>query len=84
MNIGSADIQEGRKPRGALSNADKSGCRKFLTPSSLISGNPRLNLAFVVSAFNTHSRLGPLTEVEKTNYGAVEDFDAAVVSSHYG
>ncbi|PBK89067.1 hypothetical protein ARMGADRAFT_1115294 [Armillaria gallica] len=73
VNIGSADIQEGRKPR---SNADKSGCRKFLTPSSLIAGNPRLNLAFVANAFNIHSRLGPLTEVEKTNYGAVKDFDA--------
>ncbi|KAK0235121.1 hypothetical protein EDD85DRAFT_792012 [Armillaria nabsnona] len=79
VNIGSADIQEGKKPRGALSNADKSGCRKFLTPSSLIAGNRRLNSAFVANVFNTHSRLGPLTEVEKTDYGAVEDFDAAVL-----
>ncbi|KAK0477211.1 calponin homology domain-containing protein [Armillaria luteobubalina] len=59
-----------------LSNADKIGCRKFLTPSSLIAGNPRLNLAFVANLFNTHPGLDPLTEVEKTDYGAVEDFDA--------
>ncbi|KAK7031297.1 fimbrin [Paramarasmius palmivorus] len=37
-----------------LQNADKIGCRKYLTPSSLVAGNPRLNLAFVANLFNTH------------------------------
>lgn len=56
-----------------LDNADKLECRKFLTPSSLVSGNPRLNLAFVANLFNTHPGLDPITEEEKAD---IEDFDA--------
>jgi plastin-1 len=63
-------------PSKVLQNADKIGCRKYLTPSSLISGNPRLNLAFVANLFNTHPGLEPLDEQEAKDYGAVEDFDA--------
>ncbi|CAA7268303.1 unnamed protein product [Cyclocybe aegerita] len=59
-----------------LQNADKIGCRKYLTPSSLVSGNPRLNLAFVANLFNTHPGLEPLDEEEAKEYGQVEDFDA--------
>jgi plastin-1 len=54
-------------------NADKLGCRKFLTPKSLVAGNPKLNLAFVAHLFNTHPGLDPITEEEKLE---VEDFDA--------
>lgn len=56
-----------------LENADKLGCRKFLTPTSLVSGNPKLNLAFVANLFNTCPGLDPITEEEKLE---VEDFDA--------
>lgn len=56
-----------------LQNADKLGCRKFLSPSSLVAGNPKLNLAFVANLFNTHPALDPITEEEKLE---VEDFDA--------
>ncbi|KAJ9129652.1 Fimbrin [Coniochaeta hoffmannii] len=56
-----------------LENADKLGCRKFLTPTSLVAGNPKLNLAFVANLFNTHPCLDPITEEEKLQ---VEDFDA--------
>ncbi|VDC03083.1 unnamed protein product [Peniophora sp. CBMAI 1063] len=59
-----------------LQNADKIGCRKYLTPSSLVSGNPRLNLAFVANLFNTWPGLAPLEEQEMKDFGAVEDFDA--------
>ena len=59
-----------------LQNAEKIGCRKYLTASSLVSGNPRLNLAFVANLFNTHPGLEPLDEQEAKDYGAVEDFDA--------
>ncbi|KAE9398048.1 Ca2+-binding actin-bundling protein [Gymnopus androsaceus JB14] len=45
-------------------------------PSSLVSGNPRLNLAFVANLFNTHPGLEPLDEQEAKDYGVVEDFDA--------
>ncbi|KAL2264981.1 hypothetical protein VTJ83DRAFT_7491 [Remersonia thermophila] len=56
-----------------LQNADRLGCRKFLTPSSLVAGNPKLNLAFVANLFNTHPALDPITEEDKIE---VEDFDA--------
>ncbi|KAL1984880.1 hypothetical protein VTN96DRAFT_8635 [Rasamsonia emersonii] len=56
-----------------LTNAEKLNCRKFLTPTSLVAGNPKLNLAFVANLFNTHPGLDPITEEEKLE---VEDFDA--------
>jgi plastin-1 len=56
-----------------LDNADKLQCRKFLTPTSLVAGNPKLNLAFVANLFNTHPGLDPITEEEKAE---IEDFDA--------
>ena len=59
-----------------LDNAERINCRKYLTPSSLVSGNPRLNLAFVANLFNTHPGLEPLTVEEAKDYGAVDDFDA--------
>ncbi|WFD05260.1 fimbrin [Malassezia vespertilionis] len=56
-----------------LQSADKIGCRKYLTPGSMISGNPKLNLAFVAHLFNTWPSLEPL---EDTQPMEVEDFDA--------
>ena len=56
-----------------LQNAEKLDCRKFLTPTSLVAGNPKLNLAFVANLFNNHPGLDPITEEEKLE---VEDFDA--------
>lgn len=56
-----------------LENADKLGCRKFLTAPSLVAGNPKLNLAFVAHLFNTHPGLDPITEEDKLE---IEDFDA--------
>ncbi|TFY77556.1 hypothetical protein EWM64_g6456 [Hericium alpestre] len=59
-----------------LDNAERIGCRKYLTPSAIVAGNPRLNLAFVANLFNTHPGLAPLDEEEAKDYGAIEDFDA--------
>jgi plastin-1 len=59
-----------------LKNADNIECKKYLTASALLSGNPRLNLAFVANLFNTHHGLEPLDEQEAKDYGVVEDFDA--------
>ncbi|KAI9818311.1 MAG: Fimbrin, actin-bundling protein [Thelocarpon impressellum] len=56
-----------------LDNAERLDCRKFLTPTSLVAGNPKLNLAFVAHLFNTHPGLDPITEEDKLE---VEDFDA--------
>ncbi|EGV63917.1 hypothetical protein CANTEDRAFT_113944 [Yamadazyma tenuis ATCC 10573] len=56
-----------------LDNAEKIGCRKYLTPTSLVAGNPKLNLAFVAHLFNTYPGLDPIEEDEKFE---VEEFDA--------
>ncbi|KAI1916228.1 fimbrin [Ophidiomyces ophidiicola] len=56
-----------------LQNAELLQCRKFLTPTSLVAGNPKLNLAFVANLFNNHPGLDPITEEDKLE---VEDFDA--------
>ncbi|ODV77670.1 fimbrin [Suhomyces tanzawaensis NRRL Y-17324] len=56
-----------------LDNAEKIGCRKYLTPSSLVSGNPKLNLAFVAHLFNTYPGLDPIEENEHIE---IEEFDA--------
>ncbi|QRV81958.1 Calponin homology (CH) domain [Ceratobasidium sp. AG-Ba] len=57
-----------------LQNADRIGCRKYLSPQAMVAGNPKLNLAFTAHLFNTHPGLAPLEEPMPTE--AVEDFDA--------
>lgn len=59
-----------------LTNADAIGCRKYLTPTSLVAGNAKLNLAFVANLFNTWPGLEPLEENEKPEI-EVREFTAA-------
>ncbi|XP_006632668.3 plastin-3 isoform X2 [Lepisosteus oculatus] len=40
-----------------LQEAEKLGCRQFVTPSDVVSGNPKLNLAFVANLFNKYPAL---------------------------
>ncbi|CAG8630262.1 6214_t:CDS:10 [Funneliformis mosseae] len=58
-----------------LQNAEKLGCRKYLTPKALVAGNPKLNLAFVAHLFNTHPCLDPLDEEEKAELEEFDDSD---------
>ncbi|CAG8554513.1 4182_t:CDS:10, partial [Acaulospora colombiana] len=58
-----------------LQNAEKLGCRKYLTPKALVAGNPKLNLAFVAHLFNTHPCLEPLDEEEKAELEEFDDSD---------
>eukprot|EP01133_Synstelium_polycarpum_P008010 gene8010-9410_t len=53
-----------------LDNADKIGCKKFVKPSDIVKGNPKLNLAFVANLFNTIPGLEALTEEEKAGLDA--------------
>jgi hypothetical protein len=46
-----------------LKNAEKIECRKFVRPRDIVSGNPKLNLAFVANLFNTCPGLEPVKEV---------------------
>ncbi|KAI9481272.1 MAG: fimbrin [Benjaminiella poitrasii] len=62
-----------RRAEMILDNAERINCRKYLTPTALVAGNPKLNLAFVAHLFNTHPGLDPLTEEEAPE---IEDFDA--------
>lgn len=48
-----------------LEGAERIDCRRYITPSSVVNGNPRLNLAFVANLFNKHPGLKPLNEEEE-------------------
>ena len=54
-----------------LQQADKLGCRKFVKPTDVAKGQPKLNLAFVANLFNTCPGLDPLSEEEQS---AIDDF----------
>lgn len=62
-----------RRAEMVLDNADRIGCRKYLTPKSLVAGNPKLNLAFVANLFNNYPGLDPIEEHEQIE---IEEFDA--------
>ena len=40
-----------------LQEADKIGCRSFVGPADVVSGNQKLNLAFVANLFNNYPAL---------------------------
>lgn len=42
-----------KRAEAVLQNADRIQCRKYLTPTAMVAGNPKLNLAFVAHLFNT-------------------------------
>lgn len=49
-----------------LENADKIGCRKYLTSKCIVEGNANHNFAFIANLFNTWSGLEKLSENVKT------------------
>lgn len=46
-----------KRAESMLQQADKLGCRQFVTPADVVSGNPKLNLAFVAILFNKYPAL---------------------------
>ncbi|XP_055783805.1 plastin-3-like [Salvelinus fontinalis] len=46
-----------RRAESMLVQADRLGCRQFVTPTDVVSGNPKLNLAFVANLFNKYPSL---------------------------
>ena len=46
-----------RRAEVMLQQADKLGCRSFLTPEDVVNGVYKLNLAFVANLFNNHPAL---------------------------
>ena len=54
-----------------LVQADRLGCRQFVTPADVVSGNPKLNLAFVANLFNKYPSLTK-PENEDIDWGLLE------------
>lgn len=46
-----------RRAACMLTQADRLGCRQFVTATDVVSGNAKLNLAFVATLFNKHPAL---------------------------
>lgn len=46
-----------KRAESMLQQADKLGCRQFVTPADVVRGNPKLNLAFVANLFNKYPAL---------------------------
>ena len=42
-----------------LRQADRLGCRAFVTPRDVANGHEKLNMAFVANLFNNHPKLDP-------------------------
>lgn len=58
-----------------LLQADRLGCRQFVTPADIVSGNPKLNLAFVANLFNKYPALTK-PENEDMDWQMLEGMDA--------
>lgn len=46
-----------KRAEAMLQQAERLGCRQFVTPTDVISGSPKLNLAFVANLFNKYPAL---------------------------
>lgn len=62
--LGESDLT--RRAELVLQNADKLGCKKFVTAKDIVKGNQKLNLAFVANLFNTWPALEPVEIIEQT------------------
>uniref|UniRef100_A0A3Q3WM27 Plastin-3 n=1 Tax=Mola mola TaxID=94237 RepID=A0A3Q3WM27_MOLML len=68
---GFSEKDDVKRADAMLQQADRLGCRQFVTPADVISGNPKLNLAFVANLFNKYPALTK-PENEDINWGVLE------------
>ncbi|XP_061658931.1 plastin-3 isoform X2 [Syngnathoides biaculeatus] len=54
---GFSERDDVKRAEAMLQQADRLGCRQFVTPADVVSGNPKLNLAFVANLFNKYPAL---------------------------
>ena len=47
-----------------LQEADKIGCRSFVSALDVVNGNAKLNLAFVANLFNNYPALEPREDID--------------------
>lgn len=64
-----------------LVNADKMGCRKFVTPDHIVNGNSQLNLAFTALLFNSFPCLEMPVQAEVTIFPTVIRISEGVANS---
>ncbi|XP_042354971.1 plastin-3 [Plectropomus leopardus] len=60
-----------KRAEAMLQQADRLDCRQFVTPADVVSGNPKLNLAFVANLFNKYPGLTK-PENEDIDWGLLE------------
>lgn len=74
IDINMAGINEKddiKRADAMLEQADRLSCRQFVTPTDVVSGNPKLNLAFVANLFNKYPALTK-PENEDIDWGLLE------------
>ncbi|KAL7389358.1 hypothetical protein ABVT39_002331 [Epinephelus coioides] len=68
---GFSEKDDVNRAEAMLQQADRLGCRQFVTPNDVVSGNPKLNLAFVANLFNKYPALTK-PESEDIDWGLLE------------
>ncbi|XP_023260559.1 plastin-3 [Seriola lalandi dorsalis] len=68
---GFSEKDDMKRAEAMLQQADTLGCRQFVTPADVVSGNPKLNLAFVANLFNKYPALTK-PENEDIDWGLLE------------
>uniref|UniRef100_A0AAQ5XLH9 Plastin-3 n=1 Tax=Amphiprion ocellaris TaxID=80972 RepID=A0AAQ5XLH9_AMPOC len=68
---GFSEKDDVKRAEAMLQQADRLGCRQFVTPADVVSGNPKLNLAFVANLFNKYPALTK-PEGEDIDWGLLE------------
>ncbi|XP_058483723.1 plastin-3 [Solea solea] len=72
INMGGfSEKDDMKRAEAMLQQADRLGCRQFVTPADVVSGNPKLNLAFVANLFNKYPALTK-PENEDIDWGLLE------------
>ncbi|KAJ8266446.1 hypothetical protein GJAV_G00130520 [Gymnothorax javanicus] len=69
---GLSESNDLQRAESMLQQADRLGCRQFVTPTDVVKGNPKLNLAFVANLFNKYPALTK-PEDEDIDWGLLED-----------
>lgn len=64
--------EDAQRAEAMLKQADRLGCRQFVTPADVVNGVPKLNLAFVANLFNKYPALTK-PENEDIDWDMVED-----------
>ncbi|KAM7397768.1 hypothetical protein PAMA_005883 [Pampus argenteus] len=68
---GFSEKDDVKRAEAMLQQADRLSCRQFVTPADVVSGNPKLNLAFVANLFNKYPALTK-PENEDIDWGLLE------------